>query len=296
MTASKRSGPRRIAILGHVARPAVRRAVLRLRQTLARQGREVRLDELLAAEMDLAGYPLDELARWCQLLITLGGDGTVLAGGRALAGRSGSLLSVNLGGLGFLAAAEARDLDASLRAVLEGRWPVARRRLVEAAVLRRGHRVREGIALNDVVIKGAGGYAAIHLRLGALGEDLGHLVADGLIAASAAGSTAYSLSAGGPLLAPDLEALVVTPACPHSLGSRSLVLAGDAEIAVRLIGSFDRTLLMLDGQDSFTLEPRDEVRIRLARTAVRMLQNPRRPFVRALRVKLGWQGSRKRSL
>jgi NAD+ kinase len=296
MTALRRPGPRRIAILGHVARPQVRRAVTRLRATLARQGREVRLDEMLAAEMDLPGYPLDELARWCQLLVTLGGDGTVLAGGRALAGRSGTLLSVNMGGLGFLAAAEAPELDRALRAACQGEWPVSRRRLVGAAVHRGGRRVRRGIALNDVVIKGAGGYAAIHLQLAALGQDLGHLVADGLIAASAAGSTAYSLSAGGPLLAPDLEALVVTPACPHSLGSRSLVLAADAEISVRLIGSFDRTLLLLDGQDSSVLEPGDEVRIRLDRTAVRMFQNPRRAFVRALRVKLGWQGSRKRSL
>jgi NAD+ kinase len=289
-------GPQRVGILGHVGRPGVRRAVARLRTALARQGRVVRLDELLATEMGLPGAPLSELARWCQILITLGGDGTVLAGGRALAGRRGSLLSVNMGGLGFLAAAEAGELDTALRAAFEGRWPVARRRLVGASVYRRGRRVQHGVALNDVVIKGAGGYAAIHLRLAALGEDLGHLVADGLIAASAAGSTAYSLSAGGPLLAPDLEALVVTPACPHSLGSRSLVLAEDAEISVRLIGSFDRTLLLLDGQDSFVLEPRDDVRIRLDRLAVRMFQNPRRPFVRALRTKLGWQGSRKRSL
>jgi NAD+ kinase len=296
MTAPRRHGPRRIAILGHVSRPQVRRAVIRLRALLARQGREVRLDELLAAEMGLPGEPLAELAGWCQLLVTLGGDGTVLAGARALAGRSGTLLSVNLGGLGFLAAAEAPELDRALRAALGGEWPVARRRLVGASVHRRGRRVRRGIALNDVVIKGAGGYAAIHLRLAALGQDLGHLVADGLIAASAAGSTAYSLSAGGPLLAPDLEALVVTPACPHSLGSRSLVLAADADLSVQLLGSFDRTLLLLDGQDSFVLEPRDEVRIRLDQAAVRMVQNPRRPFVRALRTKLGWQGSRKRSL
>ena len=296
MTATRRRGPKRIAILGHVARPEVRRAATRLRTLLARQGREVRLDERLAAEMNLAGYPIAQLARWCQLLVTLGGDGTVLAGARALAGRSAALLSVNLGGLGFLAAAEGRELDAALRATLQGEWPVARRRLVGASVHRRGRRVRHGLALNDVVIKGAGGYAAIHLRLAALGQDLGHLVADGLIAASAAGSTAYSLSAGGPLLSPELEALVVTPACPHSLGSRSLVLAADAEISVQLIGSFDRTLLLLDGQDSFVLEPRDEVRIRLDRTAVRLIQNPRRPFVRALRNKLGWQGSRKRSL
>ncbi len=291
-----KGGVRRVAVLGHVGRPAVRRAALRLRATLARQGREVRLDELLAAELETPGWPLDQLARWCQILVTLGGDGTVLAGARALAGRRGALLGVNLGGLGFLAAAEARELDAALRATLAGRWPVARRRLVRIAVQRRGRRVRGGLAMNDAVIKGAGGYAAVHLRLAALGQDLGHLVADGLITASAAGSTAYSLSAGGPLIAPDLEALVVTPVCPHSLGSRSLVLTSDAELSVTVIGSFDRVLLLLDGQDSFPLERRDEVRIRLARAAARLVRNPQRPFVRALKTKLGWQGSLKRSL
>ena len=296
MSAARPPGPRRIAILGHVGRPGVRRAAARLAGALARQGRLVRLDELLAAEMDRPGYPLELLARWCQLLVTLGGDGTVLAGARALAGHPGTLLSVNLGGLGFLAAAEARELDAAVHAALARRWPVVPRRLVGATVRRGGRRLRHGVAMNDAVIKGAGGYAAIHLRLAALGQDLGHLVADGLIAASASGSTAYSLSAGGPLLAPDLQALVVTPVCPHSLGSRSLVLADDAEIAVQLIGSFDRTLLLLDGQDSIALEPRDEVRIRLEHTAVRTVVNPRRPFVRALQSKLGWQGSVRRSL
>ena len=290
------TGPRRVGILGHVCRLEVRRVAARLAAGLQRQGRDVRLDELLAAEMGRAGVPLGELARWCQLLITLGGDGTVLAGARALAGRSGAMLSVNLGGLGFLAAAESRELVPALRATLAERWPLVRRRLVGAAVHRRGRPLHRGLAMNDAVIKGAGGYAAIHLRLAAFGQDIGHLVADGLIAASASGSTAYSLSAGGPLLAPDLEALVVTPACPHSLGSRSLVLAGDAEIRVRVIGSFDRTALLLDGQDSIALEPRDEVRIRLERTTVRMVQNPARPFVHALQSKLGWQGSTRRSI
>ena len=291
-----RGGARRVGILGHVGRPAVRRAARRVRASLARQGREVRLDERVAAELDVPGWPLEQLARWCQILVTLGGDGTVLAGARALAGRRGALLGINLGGLGFLAAAEARELDAALRATLAGRWPVARRRLVRIAVQRRGRRVRGGLAMNDAVIKGAGGYAAVHLRLAALGQDLGHVVADGLITASAAGSTAYSLSAGGPLIAPDLEALVVTPVCPHSLGSRSLVLTSDAELSVTVIGSFDRVLLLLDGQDSFPLERRDEVRIRLARAAARLVRNPQRTFVRALKTKLGWQGSLKRSL
>ena len=289
-------GPLRIAVLGHVDRPGARRAAASLRTALERGGREVWLEEGFAAEMRREGRPLAELAGWCQLLVTLGGDGTVLAGARALAGRTGVLLGVNLGGLGFLAAAEAAELEPAVRAAIAGRWPIVRRRLVAATVMRRGRRVRHGLAMNDAVVKGAGGISAVHLGLSAVGQDLGHLVADGLIAATASGSTAYSLSAGGPVLAPDLEALVVTPVCAHSLGSRPLVLEPAGELVVRVIGSFDRVVLLLDGQESVALETGDEVRVRLARAAVRMYQNPRRPFPRALQSKLGWQGAATRSL
>jgi NAD+ kinase len=163
-------------------------------------------------------------------------------------------------------------------------------------VLRRGRVVARSFAMNDAVVKGAGGYAAIHLQMRALGQDLGHLVADGLITATAAGSTAYSLSAGGPVLSPEVEAIVVTPVCAHSLGSRSLVLSPDDEIALRLIGSLDQTVLMLDGQEHVPLEPDDEIRIRLDRAAVRVVCNPTRPFAHSLQVKLGWQGSTRRSM
>ena len=289
-------GPRRVGILGHVQRPGVRRAAARLRTLLAARGIEVRIEQALAAEMRRAGEPLEAIARWCQLLISLGGDGTLLDGAKALAGKRAALLGVNLGGLGFLAAAEAPELETALRGTLAGRWPVAARRLVAATVRRRGRRIHHGLALNEAVVKGAGGAAAVHLDLTALGQPLGHLVADGLIAASASGSTAYSLSAGGPLVAPDLEALIVTPACPHSLGSRPLVLGPDGELGVRVLGSMDRVALFLDGRESLTLERGDEVQVRLGRATVRLVQNPRRPFPRALQTKLGWQGSATRSL
>jgi NAD+ kinase len=152
------------------------------------------------------------------------------------------------------------------------------------------------VALNDAVIKTAGGYSALHLRLAALGSDLGHLVADGLIAASASGSTAYSLSAGGPVLSQTVEALVVTPVCPHTLGSRSLVLSARDTLELHLLGALDRVLLLLDGQDPVELEAGDDVEIALARTSVRVLDNPARPLARALHAKLGWQGSERRSL
>jgi len=287
---------RRVGILGHTGRPVVRRTALALARRLARQGRTVRLDARLGAQADREGSPLPALARWCQVLVTLGGDGTAITGARALAGTRGILLPVNLGGLGFLTVAESRELDVAVRKTLEGAWPVVRRRMLSALVRRRGRTLRRAVAMNDAVVKGAGGYAAIHVRMAAMGHDLGHLVADGLIAATAAGSTAYSLSAGGPVLAPDVEAMVVTPVCAHSLGSRSLVLAPGTELRLRVMGSFDRVFLLLDGQESVDLSNGDEITVRLDRVAVRIVQNPDRPFARSLQSKLGWQGSAKRSM
>ena len=294
MTVARRIS--RVGILGHTGRPGVRRAALALRSMLGRRRIETRIDARLATEMGVDGVPLPALARWSQLLVTLGGDGTVLAGARAMAGRRGALLPINLGGLGFLAVAEARELAKAVRATMASAWPLAPRRVLSALVRRRGRTVARGLAMNDAVIKAAGGLAAVHLRLTALGADLGHLVADGLIAASAAGSTAYSLSAGGPLLAPDLEAMVVTPVCPHSLGSRALVLSPGTELTLRVLGSLDHVVLLLDGQDSVSLAAHDEIRVRLDKKSVAFVHNPERPFATSLQRKLGWQGSRKRSL
>jgi len=287
---------RRVAILGHTGRPEVKKAAARLAARLAKQGHDVRLEHTLAVEMDRKGEDLVGLARWAELMLSLGGDGTALRGARAMAGKKGALLAVNLGGLGFLTAAEVDELDVAVDAALKGAWPAPKRRMVEATVTRGGQRAHRALAMNDAVVKTSGGYAAVHLRMRALGTDLGHLVADGLIAASAAGSTAYSLSAGGPVLAPDLEAMVVTPVCPHTLGSRSLVLAPTDRLELRMVGAFDRTVLLLDGHDARDLEAGDEIEIGLARTAVRLVRNPERPLGHALQTKLGWQGSEQRSM
>jgi NAD+ kinase len=287
---------RRIAVLGHIRRAQVRREAVRLRRRLERRRFEVRFEDRLAQQMGIEGHPLPALAAWCDLLVTLGGDGTVLAGARAMNGRRGALLPVNLGGLGFLAAAEAGEMDGAIDAAIEGRWRAVRRRVLSAVVTRGKRTLRRSTAMNDAVVKSAGGYSAVHLQLYALGQDLGHLVADGLIAASAGGSTAYSLSAGGPVLSPDIEAVVVTPVSPHSLGSRPLVLPGHAEVRIKVLGGYDRTVLLLDGQESIDLEAKDEVRVKLDRRSVRLIQNPDRVFTFTLRKKLGWQGSAKRSL
>ncbi len=289
--------PRRIAIVGHTGRAAVRREAMRLRAKLQRRGATVKLERDLALACGLTGEPAAELGRWCQAMVSLGGDGTVLIAGRSLAGHKGVLLPINMGGLGFLASAEEDGLDAAVDAAFSGRWPVATRTGVVSRIRRaRGGRARvHGFALNDAVVRAAVSYAAIHLRVTALGHDLGHLVADGLIAASASGSTAYALSAGGPIVAPDLHALVVTPACAHSLASRSLVLAPGSVLTASVISKHP-ALLVLDGQEALELGHGDEVEMQLAPTVVHVYENPDRPFLRALQAKLGWQGSEKRSL
>jgi NAD+ kinase len=287
---------RRVGLLGHSGRPAVRRAAQRLATRLRRRGCEVRLDEHLGAQLREKGYPIPALGKWCQLLVSLGGDGTALRAARALIGTRAMLLPVNLGGLGFLTVEEESGLDAATDAVLAGRWATAPRRFVEAVRHRTGEKPWHGRALNDAVIKTSGGYGALHLTLEAMGGDLGHLVADGLIAASPDGSTAYSLSAGGPVLAPGVEAVVVTPVCPHTLASRSLVLPAGETLQVRVLGSVDPILLLIDGQEDTELRPGDVVEMRLARAAVRVAVNPARPFGATLLRKLGWQGSPQRSM
>jgi NAD+ kinase len=305
---------RRVALLGHLARPEVGRAAARLRARLARRGHEVGVERALADTLRIPGQPLETLAERCDVLVTLGGDGTVLQGGVAMAGRRGVLLGVNFGGMGFLAAAEQDELDEAVDATLAGRWPVRARRLARASVRRAerraGARARRalgpadiagrpaagGLAMNDAVVKAAGGLAAVHLQMRALGQDLGHLVADGIIVSTAAGSTAYSLSAGGPVLAPGVEALLVTPVCAHSLGSRALVLPPDQEVSLTVLGGLDAPHLLLDGRAAGTLGRGDEVRVRLDRAAVRAVLHPERPFARSLQSKLGWQGSARRSL
>jgi NAD+ kinase len=285
---------RRVALLGHTRRAGVARAAAKARRAMIAAGCEVRLHEGLGEMLRLPGHPLGGLARWCEVLVTLGGDGTALIGARALAGRSGVLLPVNFGGLGFLTVAEEKDITVALLETLAGRWPVERRRVVGAVLRRGGRLLHRGHALNDAVIKGS--YGAIHMHLHAMEADLGHLVADGLIAASASGSTAYSLSAGGPVVAPEVEALIVTPVCAHSIASRSLVLPPGARVIVRLIHSTDRTLVLFDGQENVSLARGDEVELRLERRRLRIARNPAMPVAEALQRKLGWQGSTRRSM
>jgi NAD+ kinase len=292
---------RRVAVVGRPHRLAVGKRLGDLEVWLDKKGLEV---VLVHGDEDLPGLgwtpnPEDaEAARSCDLLITLGGDGTILAGARIVAGTTIPLLPVNLGGLGFLASYEGKDLETAVAAALRGELAVEKRSLLWARLLPHGGRRPQalGTALNDVVLKQPSTYRALRMDVWAGETFLGHVVADGMVVASPSGSTAYSLSAGGPVVAPGLEALVVTPVCPHTLGMRALVLPPQLELRVE-IRSRDRTgaLVSLDGLEGVPLGPRDSVTIGLGRQSVRFLRPPGHTLPVVLPHKLGWSGSPRRS-
>ena len=218
--------------------------------------------------------------------VALGGDGTLLLAARRAAPAGVPVVGVNLGRLGFLAAADLGNVTKTLSSLLAGRLPVSNRLMLEAqppgkpAVL----------ALNDVVVLSANPARVIALTARVNGEYLGTFVGDGLIVATPTGSTAYSLAASGPIAGPEMEILLLTPVCSHSLTQRPLVLSPDStvEISLEPHGRKEEALLSLDGQTTFPMKPGQTLVVRRARVKFRLFGNPQRPFFSLLREKLKW--------
>lgn len=232
--------------------------------------------------LDTGPLPAD-----AELCLVLGGDGTLLAAARRV-GLSGTpLLGINLGSLGFLTAHPATSAAAMVDAYFQGTLNREVRSLIRVELVRGGARVMVQDVLNDAVI-GKGALARImDLDLQVDGEDAGDLKADGLIVSTPTGSTAYALSAGGPILHPAIDAWVVAPICPHSLTLRPMVVPSAAGVTV-VIGHAEDGYLTLDGQTGHALEAGDRIELRRAEATVTLLQNPALPFFALLREKLHW--------
>jgi NAD+ kinase len=224
------------------------------------------------------------------LLVVLGGDGTLLSAVRALEGCEVPILGVNLGFLGFLTEITLDELYPTLDAVLEGKTGVDGRMVLEASVERRGSPRGTYRVLNDVVVnKGAvARISDVEVRVD--GRYLTNYKADGLIVATPTGSTAYSLSAGGPIVDPQLPAILLTPICPHTLTHRPLLLDHTATVEIRLVSKNGEVFLSLDGQEGFELQEDDLVRIRQSDRRALLVQSPSRDYYQVLRRKLVWGG------
>jgi NAD+ kinase len=228
-------------------------------------------------------------------LLTLGGDGTLLRGARFLEGRPAPILGVNLGKLGFLTSCSATETEPALRAFAAGRYDAeARMALVAWASDAEGNERRRWFALNDVVLHKGGFARVLRLRVSADGDTIASYAADGVVIATPTGSTAYSLSAGGPVVAPTVESIVLTPVSPHTLAIRPLVLPPSAVIEVEAIDGPEELLVTVDGQVGTTFASGEALTVRRSPHAVKIVRFPDTTFFGRLRLKLGWGGLQER--
>lgn len=223
------------------------------------------------------------------LLITFGGDGTLLHGARLLQGRDIPILGINFGRLGFLTAVPSDRMIEALAAFARGEYHLSRR----AALMARIDDGQQGgelplTALNDVVLHRGGVARVVRFQVLIDDEPMGPVSADGLTIASATGSTAYSLSAGGPIVVPDLDAMVVTPICAHSLGVRPIVVSAAASVVVRPMDDSTDLLVSLDGQETSQLAPDQELEVRSSSWKVSLVRVGDPGFFHRLREKFAW--------
>ena len=234
----------------------------------------------------------EALPRDVDLVIVLGGDGTLLAMAAriAQAQRDIPILGVNFGSLGFLTEIRIDELLPSLERVLDGSATFDERAMLEADAYRKGQQVDSRVVLNDVVFTKAALSRMIELSVSVDGGFVTRVKADGLIIASATGSTAYNLAAGGPIVHPLVNALVLTPIAPHTLTNRPVVIPGRADIEVQAhsSGSPDEIFVTYDGQSGYPLHEGDVVKVRMSRQTLRLVKAPARSYFELLREKLKW--------
>jgi NAD+ kinase len=286
----------RIGIIGKYREERVIAIVKLLIKWLEDRGIEYFVEEALVQSFDqLKGIPREEIPKKADLLVVLGGDGTLLSAVRLVSESEIPILGVNAGGLGFLTEITVDELFQVLEEVIKGNYEITQRCLLRADVYRKGNRstldelkIKEQNVLNDVVInKGAlARIIDLHTYIG--GDYVTTYKADGLIISTPSGSTAYSLSAGGPIVYPSLNSILITPICPHTLTNRPLLIPDDLTVMVN-IGSRDgEVYLTLDGQVGIALENGDSVCVKKAERMVNFIRSRHRKYFEVLRTKLRW--------
>ncbi len=280
----------RVGIVAKVDRPQAREVVARLVEWLAKHGKQVLLEKETA---ELVAHPgpavrKPDLPAQSDLLVVLGGDGTLLSMARLVGDLGVPILGVNLGGLGFLTATAEAELIPTVEALFRGEMLVEDRMMLAAQVRRGEERFTEHVALNDVVITKSAMSRIITLAVSVEGQYATGYRADGLIISTPTGSTAYCLSAGGPIVYPTMDAVVLTPICSHTLTNRPIVLPARLPIEVTLLTGQQEVMLTLDGQVGVALREGDVVEVRQAASRIRLVRDPRRHFFSVLRTKLKW--------
>ena len=236
----------------------------------------------------MKGKTRQQVADASQLLLVLGGDGTLLAAARLAATRRIPILPINMGSLGFLTSFTLDELYPALEDTLGGRFSISERVMLHVELERGGKVIETQRVLNEAVVNKGALARMIELELSIDADFVCRYRADGLIVASPTGSTAYSLSAGGPIVHPAVESFIITPICAHMLSDRPVVVRDSSSIQMKLSGNTESVFLTLDGQKGIPLQATDVVRISRAKELLKLIQPPRKSYFEILRNKLKW--------
>ena len=255
---------------------------------LNNKGLEVFLDTETASLLKMKGYPRSEMPSLVDMIIVLGGDGTMLNVARLVCERGVPILGVNLGGLGFITEVQKEEVCNAMDKTLSGEYSIEDRMMLTAHIHRPGEKIAEYTVLNDVVINKGALARIIDLETYINKAYVTIFKADGLIVSTPTGSTAYSLSAGGPVLYPTLDCIILTPICPHTLTNRPTVLPDDVLIEIILKSVSEDVFLTLDGQVGFSLRKDDVVEIKRSPFKTRLIIPFERDYFQILRTKLKW--------
>ncbi|MDA7896569.1 NAD(+)/NADH kinase [bacterium] len=284
-----RVGLVKVAIVAHPRKPDAPMAVRNVRECLLKRGIEVVLEEETAGLIQETG--VQDFAKGADLVISLGGDGTLLETLHRLGPGPIPIAGVNIGTLGFLTACTDEEIDLLGDHLANGEMNIVERSMLKVEMIEEGGKAHQFLALNEAVLMRGETGRLVSLEARVDGELLNHYRADGLIVATPTGSTAYSMAAGGPLLGPQAGVFVITPICPHSMSNRSLVVGENSIIELSPAGDGEEPILFsVDGRDILRIEKDSVVRVSCHEVHLRLVRLPGHSFYETLRKKLHWHG------
>ena len=280
-------------IAGNLRKEGVPTVAQKVVERFKSEGVDFVIERSLAAvlrkklKMQSAGRAVSEkdLPARCDMLISLGGDGTILRLARQVAEKGTPLLGVNLGKLGFLAEVSVEDLDACLTEVLKGDYFVVERMMLQATIHKNSKTYN---ALNDIVVDKFGSSRVLNFETHVNGEYLATFTADGIILSTPTGSTAYAMANGGPIVTPHNRAITISPICPHSLTARPVIVPDDSVIRIKVVSSENKVHVTADGQDEVLVRPPTEIRIKRSPFSARLVKRRNTSYYDILRKKLNW--------
>lgn len=280
-----------VALIGNYNNPEIREQILTLADFMVERQLNICIEEKTAQHLDIRDYStveMDAIGTKADLAVVLGGDGTMLSVARALVDYSIPLIGVNRGRFGFLTDVSSASMLETMSSILAGQFDTEQRILLSATILRDGKVISQGHAVNDVVVNKSGLARLIELEINIDGQFVHRQRSDGLIVSTPTGTTAYSLSAGGPILHPTLDAIALVPICPHTLSNRPIAINSASKVEITLVQATDDARVHFDGQLQMSLQLGDKVLVQRAEKTVSLLHPLGHSHYDMLREKLRW--------